>query len=77
MINAQEARNIAKQKRKAPADRILEEIRKAAEKGELSIYIYENLQIEAVEAVKAQGFKVVRLPDDPREQTTTYQISWE
>ena len=77
MINAQEARNLAKQKRKAPAERIFESIKKAADKGELSIYVYENLQSEAVEAIKTQGFKVVRLPDDPRDQVTTYKISWE
>lgn len=77
MINAQEARNLAKQKRKAPTNRILEEIKKAAESGEMSIYVYEKLQNEAIEAIKNQGFKVTRLPDDPRDQGTTYQISWE
>jgi len=76
-MNAQEARNIAKQKRKAPADRILDKIKLAANGGEMSIYVYENLHNEAIEAIKSQGYKVEKLPDDPRDQVTTYKISWE
>jgi len=76
-MNAHEARKIAQEKRKAPADRILDKIKVAANGGEMSIYVYENLHNEAIEAIKSQGYKVEKLPDDPRDQVTTYKISWE
>lgn len=76
-MNAQEARSIATEKRKEPINRILDKIKKSAQAGEMSMYVYENLHIEVVESLKNLGYKVAKLPDDPREQSSsTFEIKW-
>jgi Na+-transporting NADH:ubiquinone oxidoreductase subunit NqrD len=76
-MNAQEARSIATEKRKEPINRILDKIKKSAQGGNMSMFVYESLHREVVESLKNLGYKVTQLPDDPREpSSSTFEITW-
>ncbi len=75
-MKASEAKEMAQKKRKEPINRVINSIKKAAEGGNMSVYIYEDLYKETVEALQSLGYKVRQLPDDPREPGSTFEITW-
>lgn len=75
-MKANEAKEIAEKKRKEPISRVLNSIRKAAEGGNMSVYVYENLYNETINSLQNLGYTVRQLPADPREPGIIYEISW-
>lgn len=75
-MKANEAKEIAEKKRKEPISRVLNSIKKAAEGGNMSVYVYENLYGETIQSLVSLGYTVRQLPSYPREPGIIYEISW-
>lgn len=76
-MKANEAKEIAEGKRKEPLNKVLASIKKAAEGGNMSVYIYHSLYPETIQALHGLGYMVKQLPSDPREPgETMFEVSW-
>lgn len=72
-MKANEARKIAEAANTANLTDVYNEIKKKAEEGEFTAYVYRIMKPDQIAELESNGFKVQRI-DDPGE--TIYQIDW-
>ena len=75
-MNAQEARQLAKEQKLKGFDTILKQIEKTAKEGDTEMWYYNTLTEDHRTALKSLGYTVGLSEWDFREQVSMTKISW-